>query len=47
MPLFIEKVLVSVYANVLEWRKRVYKQNPWMCEEELGQGFMVWCKKKK
>ena len=47
LPQFIESTIVRVYINILEWRRRVYNKHPWMCEEELGQGFMVWCKKKK
>lgn len=47
MPVFIERILVKVYMNILKWRRDAYRQNPWICDEKLGQGFMVWCKKKK
>ncbi len=45
LPKTLEKILTLIFESVLITRKIFYKKNPWTCEEELGQAFLITYKK--
>jgi len=45
LPPPAEKVLVRAFEAVLLVRRALYKKNPWICKEKLGQAFLVTFKK--
>ena len=46
MPPESEEALVNYFKTILTERRRIYKRNPWVCNEDEGQGFFVWGIKK-
>lgn len=45
LPLPVEMVLTRIFEVVLMVRKSLYKKNPWLCDEKLGQASLVVFKK--
>lgn len=45
MPETCERVLVKAFREMLAERRRKTGKNPWLCDEEQGQAFLVWAKK--
>ncbi|MDX1641085.1 MAG: methyltransferase domain-containing protein [Balneolaceae bacterium] len=45
MPKYMEKGLTMFYRGVLSFRKMIYGKNPWTCDEEFGQAFLIAFKK--
>lgn len=45
MPEIFEKMLLSVFRNIMGYREKTMDQHPWSCSEEFGQSFMIWCVK--
>jgi len=45
LPKPLEKLLTTVFKSVLIFRKLIFKRNPWLCDEKLGQAFLVAFKK--
>lgn len=41
LPKFLEKGLTVVFEMVLSVRRIVYKRNPWLCDEDFGQSFVI------
>lgn len=46
MPPEQEKILLKHFNKLVDDRKKQTGQNGWMCEEKIGQAFLVWCWKK-
>lgn len=42
MPIAAEAVLVAHFNKILSQREKKGLDNPWLCEEEVGQAFLVW-----
>lgn len=42
MPPAMEAILVADYTRRLEERRRETGRNPWLCDEAMGQAFLVW-----
>lgn len=45
LPKPIEVVVTEIFQIVLKIRKLLFRKNPWVCKEELGQAFLVVFKK--
>lgn len=45
LPKPLEKGLTTFYRLVLSIRKKLYGKNPWTCDEEFGQAFLIAFKK--
>lgn len=45
MPPAMEDALVRHFQQVLIEREATYGRNPWLCDEEFGQAFLVWGRK--
>jgi hypothetical protein len=41
LPAPLELILVNIYSFVLWVRKKIYRRNPWMCNEKFGQAFLL------
>jgi ubiquinone/menaquinone biosynthesis C-methylase UbiE len=41
-----ETILVDYFLNILKERDEKYERDRWLCDEEYGQAFLVWGKKK-
>jgi SAM-dependent methyltransferase len=42
MPEPMEQILVRHFEGVLDQRQRETGRNPWLCDEQYGQAFLVW-----
>ncbi len=42
MPPPMETLLVADFTKRLEERREAFDRNPWLCDEEVGQAFLVW-----
>ncbi len=47
LPSQVEKVLTRIFEAVLLLRKHIYKRNPWICNEKVGQAFLLVFKREK
>lgn len=45
-PPAIERRLVEHFSGILAERERQYGSNPWLCDEDYGQAFLVWARKR-
>jgi len=45
LPSPVEKGLTRLFETVLAARKFIYRKNPWLCDEKIGQAFLVVFKK--
>lgn len=46
-PPEVERHLVEHFREILDARRAETGQNPWLCEEDYGQSFLVWARKNK
>ena len=47
LPAAAEKSLVQTFKMMLDNREKGKGHDPWLCEEGLGQAFLVWGRKSK
>lgn len=46
LPKPLEWMLTRAFEAVLYARKLIYRKNPWICDEDTGQAFLVTCRKR-